>query len=30
MSWDVADDEQLKGFLIDDECVVHRAGLSQK
>ena len=28
--WDVADDEQLKGFWIDEECVVHRAGLSQK
>jgi hypothetical protein len=27
--WDVSDDEHLKGFWIDEECVVHGAGLSQ-
>lgn len=27
--WDVSDDEHLKGFWIDEECVVHGAGLPQ-
>jgi len=30
VGWDVSDDQQLKGFWIDEECVVHRTALSQR